>query len=276
MCRGAVALVCLLALSGPSLAGRGGGDISPGQAALDDGILSVSRGDLTRALTKFDQAMELDARLRDIACPKMGAVLYSMKRYADAVKLLRGCPDIPEVREQLGMNLMKAGSEAEGLRLLESVVKEAPNPYAAWLTLGLYYQTRDLKKSIAAFEAYFKQAPATGLEPQLHTRLGYLYMQDGKWQPAIKHLLLGDPKDLNTRIALATAYVGGEEYEQGRVMFERMLDKAPQFPAIYYNLASAYAHTGRKADAAKMLGEYKKLKPGDPKIQKLEDELAKP
>src|SRR5262249_11890747 len=155
------------------------GSGSPGQQAFEEGLRLLNSDDNPGAEAKFREAIQLDNGLV-VAYGKLGAVLFAQKKYKDAAQILRKCPDQNdfEVREQLGLNLDKLNNP-DAVKLLEGVVKDKPDAFAAQLALGLHYsRTKEFKRAAPAFEAYLKNRPpsAAALDNDIRNKLGLAYL----------------------------------------------------------------------------------------------------
>src|SRR4030095_11579193 len=95
---------------------------------------------------------------------RLATVYYGKNKFAEAVALLRRCPDQQniDVREQLGLSLYKSATPAppEAVKLLEDVVTARPEAFSAPLQLGLHYLKTDPKKAATLLGLYFKNKPS--------------------------------------------------------------------------------------------------------------------
>jgi Tfp pilus assembly protein PilF len=56
----------------------------------------------------------------------------------------------------------------------------------------------------------------------------------------IKSMLQNEPEDAFLQYALATEYVAGEQLNEGREVFEKLVEAQPDYVATYYHLGKLY------------------------------------
>jgi tetratricopeptide (TPR) repeat protein len=264
MKRALVALSLIIFVS-PVFAGQGS-STSPGQTYLDDGNRLLESDDNAGAEAKFRSAIAADSALVE-AYAKLGAVLFAQKKYKDAVDALKKCPDQNDlgVREQLGINYDKLGNP-DSVKILEGVVKDKPESYAAQLALGQHYmRTKEYKKAVPSFEAFLKSRPPalSALDAEIHTKLGGAYLATAAWDDAQREyegLLKTKPNELAYKLGLGTAYVAKEECSKAITLYERILGEASKQPSIYLNLGKCYLLEKRFSDAEREANLYTKAK----------------
>ncbi|HWE30003.1 MAG TPA: tetratricopeptide repeat protein, partial [Polyangia bacterium] len=252
--------------------GRSGSD-SPGQQALNDGRKALESDDFATAEAKFKEAISLDPKLND-AYWRLAAILYGKKKYTEAITELRRAPDQTDldVRETLGLALYKTSTPPpqEAIRLLEDVVSQRPESYAAQLQLGQYLVKTEPKRAAAALELYLKNRPpaAASQDSQVHERLGTAYIYAKDWEAAQREfeaLLKTKPNDMTAKLMLGSVFVGKNACSQAISLYERILGEALRQPSIYYNLGTCYLRERRDADALREADLYVKAKPQDGK-----------
>ena len=88
---------------------------------------------------------------------------------------LRIAPDSAREKLNLALALLRAGNQAEGVKLLQAVQIQDPALPHTWFNLGIYYKHQgDANRAIAQFEGMIQRVPA---EPVPHYQLGLLYRQ---------------------------------------------------------------------------------------------------
>lgn len=268
---GVVAVTVLVEGSAAAQAGGRTGSDSPGAQALLDGRKALDSDDFSLAESKFREAISLDPKLND-AYWRLAAILYGKKKYGDAIALLRRAPDPTDVdvREQLGLALYKTANPppAESLKLLEDVVTQRPDSYAAQLQLGQHLVRTDPKRAAAAIEQYLKYRPpaAASMDPQIHMVLGTAYVYGHEWdlaQREFEGLLKTKPNDMTAKLMLGSVFVGKGACSQAISLYERILGEAQRQPSIYYNLGTCYLREKRAADAQREAELYVKAKPNE-------------
>ncbi|HEX4459267.1 MAG TPA: tetratricopeptide repeat protein [Polyangia bacterium] len=270
-----ISMVMAGAFAGRAAAQAGGrsGSDSPGQQALNDGRKALESDDFATAEAKFKEAISLDPKLND-AYWRLAAILYGKKKYTEAITELRRAPDQTDldVRETLGLALYKTSTPPpqEAIRLLEDVVSQRPESYAAQLQLGQYLVKTEPKRAAAALELYLKNRPpaAASQDSQVHERLGTAYIYAKDWEAAQREfeaLLKTKPNDMTAKLMLGSVFVGKNACSQAISLYERILGEALRQPSIYYNLGTCYLRERRDADALREADLYVKAKPQDGK-----------
>lgn len=81
----------------------------------------------------------------------------------------------------------------------------------------------------------------------------------------LKQMLEVDPLDTFARYALGLEYMGMQEYESARGMFEEIRVLDPNYQAVYYQLGKVYELLGEETEARKVYekGIYVAASKGD-------------
>jgi Tfp pilus assembly protein PilF len=81
----------------------------------------------------------------------------------------------------------------------------------------------------------------------------------------LKQMLAADPQDTFSRYALGLEYMGMQEYENAREMFEEIQVLDPNYQAVYYQLGKVYELLGEETEARKVYekGIYVAASKGD-------------
>lgn len=81
----------------------------------------------------------------------------------------------------------------------------------------------------------------------------------------LKQMLAADPQDTFARYALGLEYMGMQEYEGAREMFEEIKVLDPNYLAVYYQLGKVYELLGEETEARKVYekGIYVAASKGD-------------
>ena len=256
---------------------KSGGASSPGQLLVEQGLACLNTDDLTCAERKFRESLQLDPAMV-IVYPKLAAILYKQRRFDEAVALLLRCPNRTDldVREQLGLALFKTKTPqpTEAAGVLEGVLKERPESFAAHLQLGEYYLKTNPRRAAIALQAYLDNRPSVlaGSDRQIVTLLGTALILARDWPAAIRtfeNLVRTRPADLGAKISLATAYTGANSCDKAIALYVPMLEEAPRQPSIYYNLAKCYYQLKQLDDAEREALHYSRIKTSDPKAHVL-------
>ncbi len=130
-------------------------------------------------------------------------------------------------RLNLGLALLRAGREEEGIAALERVQRQDPSLPHTWFNLGVAWKGESqYEKALAQFQKMVELVPD---EPISHYNLGYLYKLTGAADRALPH-------------------------------FERAAALDPNFAAPRFQLWNVYRQAGREADAARVKAEFDRLK----------------
>lgn len=81
----------------------------------------------------------------------------------------------------------------------------------------------------------------------------------------LKEMLAADPQDTFARYALGLEYMGLQEYENAREMFEEIKVTDPNYQAVYFQLGKVYELLGEESEARKIYekGIYVSASKGD-------------
>ena len=133
------------------------------------------------------------------------------------------------VREKLnlGLALLRAANNPEGLKYLEEVQRLQPQLPHTWFNLGIHWKKQgEAEKAIAQFRQFVKLAPN---EPKAHYNLGAVLKLGGQNEEAVK-------------------------------AFEQAAKLDLTLAAARFQLYNGYRVTGRAADAQAALKEFQQLK----------------
>lgn len=146
---------------------------------------------------------------------------------AELKKALDLAPDSVPEKLNYSLALLRGGSAAEAILMLDQVQKRDPALPHTWFNLGIYFkQNNELEKATAQFEQLIKLAPT---EPIAHYQLGALYRADGKTDQAVAE-------------------------------FQRASQLNPLLAAAHFQLYNLYRTTGRQPEAARELATFQQLK----------------
>jgi tetratricopeptide (TPR) repeat protein len=178
-------------------------DDEESQLLLEEARRALARRDYERAAALLDEALRVNPRRIDLYV--LRASVHGVQRQHDrAIALLqrarRLAPANPSVAAALGIQLVQAGREAEGVPLLETLVAADPRRYDAQVILAHHYVGHARwGDAVRAFEAYFGHRPGA---------------------------LAGD--DAVHRPDYANALLRGGEPRRARALYREMLARHPR------------------------------------------------
>ena len=179
---------------------------------------------------------EVQQGIQDLKANKIDS---AQRHLADALKM---APGNPQVNYLVGVGWLKAGNVDRGVQYLKNAISLDPRQTQALFALGMVrYKQGDMDKAIPLLEQAVETQPKS-------------------WQA---HWLLAD------------ALLRKGIYEQAKIHAESALKygkkKAEQVKLV---LAVALAKLGKSGKALKMIGDYLKSHPGDPRAEHARELVA--
>ena len=202
-------------------------------------------------------------------------VLYITTRYYSelanrtAQELIQKSPSSPEAETLIAEAFQAQGKMDDAAAQFRKILEQSPNQPGVHYQLGriLLAKPMDPNTSEEArkeFEAELKINPTS---PAAEFMLGDLAWRNQKADEAIEHFTRATQYDAG----LAEAYLGlgialnaAGKYQEAITPLKKYTDMDPSDPAGYYQLATAYARTGNKPEADRLLAlqrEAEKKKP---------------
>ncbi len=182
------------------------------------GIVYQQRGDHTRAVAEFREAIRLD-------------------------------PGYASPRILLGASLAAAGHEREARRELEAAVKLAPREPLAHLELAKVYERAD--NPAGAVDEYLALGELSPQDPEYAYQLGSAYLKLSAG--CFRQILELEPHSARAFELRGEIYRERGETEPARRALARALELDPAFPGIHLMLAQIYLGQGNAAEARKEL-----------------------
>lgn len=257
-------------------------------------------GELTRAEPLYRQVLRVDPRHADalfhlgtlelqqarraagMAPSQMASVSAASdadpaqslrSRLVAGIDLLRQAaalrPDMAEIHNNLGLAYKALGEWNSAAQAFEQAI--AVDSQSA----GAYFNMADLAESLgqndAAVACYRQAISLNPREPQHFARLGDLLFKHGNWAGA-EHcfataLALNEPAGpadvvLSLQSKLGMALIRQEKLDEAVRIFQRMLEREPDFAEIHNNLAYVYERQGRFDEALDAARRAIHFKPG--------------
>jgi tetratricopeptide (TPR) repeat protein len=136
---------------------------TPAEEALSRAQEALSDGNLTEAISAFEDAREAGASLRQTA-ERHALALSDLGRHAEAVEVLK--PWFAKNRKSypvvnlMGVLLKRAGRFSKAVQVLEQARKLKPGVVSAWQNLGNAYEAMgDLEAAAKAFRRGLRADP---------------------------------------------------------------------------------------------------------------------
>lgn len=145
--------------------------------------------------------------------------------------------------------------------------------------VALYHETLGdclaKKKDYAgAVKEYEKAVTFGSTNSMIYYRLGLLLFRSGKTDKAVPYLKKAAEKKpdlINAHLALSSIYLGAKKYKECIVHCTVIIRYEPRNDTAWYNMACAYAMTGKKQEALSALKKAVELLPSNKKIAKDEN-----
>ena len=149
----------------------------------------LAKGKPDKALDEITQSVAREANRADFQVIK-GKVLEALKRNRDAMDAfsaaLKQDPSLSEIRERLGILMVKAHMAEDGLKIIRQVLKKNRNRGDLYMYAGVAYL--DLDKEAMAEKAFKKSLTLDQTLGLAHYRLGMMMVDKRSWSGAYTRL----------------------------------------------------------------------------------------
>jgi len=215
-------------------------------------------------------------------------VLYLTTRYYSelanrtAQELIEKSPSSPEAESLIAEAFQAQGKWDDAAAQFRKILQQNPNQPGIHYQLGRILLSKPLDPAVTEearkeFEAELKINPTS---PAAEFMLGDLAWRNQKADEAIEHFYRATQFDAG----LAEAYLGlgialnaAGKYSEAIPPLKKYTDMDPSDPAGYYQLATAYARTGNKPEADRLLALQRKVERNKPRMMTLSPEdVAQP
>lgn len=204
-------------------------------------------------------------------------VLYVTTRYYSelanrtAHELLEKAPSSPEAETLIAEAFQAQGKWDDATAEFRKVLEKNPNQPGIHYQLGRILLSKPLDPTVAEeakkeFEAELKINPTS---PAAEFMLGDLAWRNQKADEAIEHFSRATQFDAG----LAEAYLGlgvalnaAGKYSEAITPLKKYTDMDPSDPAGFYQLAIAYARTGNKQEADRLMALQRQLEKNKPRL----------
>jgi tetratricopeptide (TPR) repeat protein len=215
-------------------------------------------------------------------------VLYITTRYYSelanrtAQELIQKSPSSPEAETLIAEAFQAQGKWDDAAAQYRKILEQNPNQPGIHYQLGRILLSKPLDPTVTEeatkeFEAELKINPTS---PAAEFMLGDLAARNQKADEAIEHFSRATQFDAG----LAEAYLGlgmalnaAGKYSEAITPLKKYTDMDPSDPAGYYQLATAYARTGNKSEADRLLTLQRQMEKNKPRMMTLSPEdVAQP
>ena len=196
---------------------------------------------------------------------------YSELANRTAQELLQKAPSSPEAETLIAEAFQAQGKWDDATAQYRKILEQNPNQQGIHYQLGRILLSKPLdstvtEEAIKEFEAELKVNPTS---PSAEFMLGDLAWRNQKTDEAIEHFSRATQFDAG----LAEAYLGlgmalnaAGKYSEAIAPLKKYTDMEPSDPAGYYQLATAYARTGNKAEADRLLALQRQVEKDKPRV----------
>lgn len=209
--------------------------------------------------------------------PGDAKVLYITTRYLSelanrtAQELLQKAPSSPEAETLVAEAFQAQGRWDDATAQYRKILEQNPNQPGIHYQLGRILLSKPMDPKVTEqatkeFEAELKVNPTS---PSAEFMLGDLAWRSQKADEAIEHFSRATQFDAG----LAEAYLGlgialnaAGKYSDAIPPLKKYTEMDPSDPAGYYQLATAYARTGNKPEADRLLAVQRQLEKEKPRV----------
>src|SRR5215467_5187025 len=204
-------------------------------------------------------------------------VLYITTRYYSelanrtAQELIQKAPSSPEAETLIAESFQAQGKWDDATAQYRKILEQNPNQPGIHYQLGRILLSKPLDSTVTEeakkeFEAELK---VNHTSPSAEFMLGDLAWRNQKTDEAIEHFSRATQFD----VALGEAYLGlgmalnaAGKYSEAIAPLKKYTEMDPSDPAGYYQLATAYARTGNKPEADRLLALQRQLEKEKPRV----------
>lgn len=199
---------------------------------------------------------------------------YSELANRTAQELLQKAPSSPEAETLIAEAFQAQGKWDDATAAFRKVLEKNPNQPGIHYQLGRILLSKPLDPKITEeatkeFEAELKVNPTS---PAAEFMLGDLAWRNQKTDEAIEHFSKATQFDAGMTeayLGLGIALNAAGKYAEAITPLKKYMDMDPSDPAGYYQLATAYARTGNKQEADRLLALQRQIEKNKPRMMTL-------
>ena len=269
--------------------------VAPAYAAVEDDLRDGDRffenGEWQKAAAAFDRAIgKAPGQVSAEAYGKRAAIFIILKDFkgglAFVAKTKQRLPNAPELLEQEALMLWETDRKEDAIGVAERVVASRPQAFTNQKLIGEWYQTRDPKKTIAAYEGYLAHRPGDLEQGDVLPRLqlGFAYLSTARdavgagdeeaaqqrygkaaaqFETVQRKLGKRPHAQVNSDNGLCAAYTGMNRFDQAVTVCERIVGDSKRVDAMgsaWFNLGTAYLARKQTKKARSAAQEFTKLR----------------
>ena len=207
---------------------------------------------------------------------------YSELANRTAQELIQKAPSSPEAETLIAEAFQAQGKWDDATAQFRKILEQNPNQPGIHYQLGRILLSKPLDSTVSEeatkeFEAELKINPTS---PAAEFMLGDLALRNQKTDEAVEHFSRATQFDAG----LAEAYLGlgmalnaAGKYSDAITPLKKYTDMEPSDPAGYYQLATAYARTGNKPEADRLLALQRQVEKNKPRMMTMpQQDVAQP
>lgn len=179
-------------------------------------------------------------------------------------EVLRNAPDNVQAMRMLAQTYVATGKLADAQAVAEQLGKMGGQAVAASQVQGAVFQAqRNFNEGVAAFKRAYELSPN---EVQPMVALVRSYVQAGKMKEAqsfMQQVVAASPANVDARLLQGQLLLQSGDRAGARQAFEAAITQAPQNPAGYQGLVSAYAAEQKLPEAEQAIERGLKALPSD-------------
>ena len=203
-------------------------------------------------------------------------VLYITTRYYSelanrtAQELMQKAPSSPEAETLIAEAFQAQGKWDDATAQFRKILEQNPNQPGIHYQLGRILLSKPLDPTVTEeatkeFEAELRVNPTS---PSAEFMLGDLAWRNEKSDEAIEHFtraILFDAGLAEAYLGLGMALNAAGKYSEAIGPLKKYTEMDPTDPAGYYQLATAYARTGNRPEADRLLAVQRRLEKDKPR-----------
>ena len=227
------------------------------------GNAMAAQGRLEEGLAEMHHVLE---RVPGDSLAQTGVLrmLTDLKREDEAEQQARDWleldPDDCGLQAHLGVLLARRGQVDEAEKMLNASFADGVPRQFVHQSLAVVEASRQHPKM--AIGHYQKEAEGFGVVPEVHQRIGDLFMSMSEWDQAIdayRTLVELRPQDVNGQRSLAQAVFNTGDYDAAAKILAPAFAAAPEDPDVMLLQANILAKTDRREEGAKLAAEANEL-----------------
>jgi len=204
-------------------------------------------------------------------------VLYITTRYYSelanrtAQELMRKAPSSPEAETLIAEAFQSQGKWDDATAQFRKILEQNPNQPGIHYQLGRILLSKPLDPTLTeeATKEFEAELKVNSTSPSAEFMLGDLAWRNQKTDEAIEHFSRATQFDAG----LAEAYLGlgmalnaAGKYSEAIAPLKKYMEMDSSDPAGYYQLATAYARTGNKPEADRLLALQRQVEKDQPRM----------